>query len=188
MIKTVGSKIVKCQKNSDCLICKFTIFKGDYYFLKNYIKENELFATYEKYHLHCGYTLSDLTKEEKQIIENGLTIKNSYSNKSEKQVMKEIKDNLITLERNNKLSFVRVVTAKLFFGKKAYWIGKFGCSDYIIFLPNKTLFLEIKKPLTNFLNNSQKNFKKRINLLGYEYYIINNIIDYHKLINKYIIN
>ena len=180
-----GSKIRRCRKDDNCLICQERIKYGEFYFNRNYHKE--LCIVNEKYHICCANKLK-LTIEEYKLLDNSNKLIETDFNQSEKDLKHQIMNNLKILERNNKLSYIRILTAQLEINGKYCWVGKEGCSDLIIFFPNgKTFFLEIKKPSINSLQESQENFKKRINLLGFEFCLINNIIDYHVLINKYII-
>jgi len=181
----LGAKIAKCRKADNCSFCNKIINYGEFYFLIKYKKD--LNIIYEKYHIKCSKLLN-LTTQELNILASGEEKIEKDFNQSEKDLQQIIIRNLKRLEKQNKLSYIRILTAQLKINGKYCCVGKEGCSDLIIFFPNgKPLFLELKKPSVNSLQDSQEEFKKRINFLGYDYCLINNIIDYHSLINKYII-
>jgi hypothetical protein len=56
-----------------------------------------------------------------------------------------------------------------------------GASDLIVVLPNKILFVEIKTE-KGIQSENQKNFQKRIEVLGYEYHLIRSLEQFQKLI------
>ena len=67
-----------------------------------------------------------------------------------------------------------------------YLLGNKGFSDFILFLPNKVYFLEIKTP-TGVFRPEQKIFKQLITNLGYEYCIISSMEDLQQLLVHYLI-
>ena len=56
-----------------------------------------------------------------------------------------------------------------------------GASDLIVVLPNKILFVELKTE-KGIQSENQKDFQNRIELLGFEYYLIRSLDQFKKLI------
>jgi hypothetical protein len=56
-----------------------------------------------------------------------------------------------------------------------------GASDLIVVLPNKILFVELKTE-KGIQSDNQKDFQNRIELLGFEYYVIRSLEQFKQLI------
>lgn len=56
-----------------------------------------------------------------------------------------------------------------------------GVSDLIIIQPNKILFIEVKT-VTGKQSENQKKFQKKVELLGFEYYVVRSLEDFKALI------
>lgn len=56
-----------------------------------------------------------------------------------------------------------------------------GASDLIVILPNKILFVEVKTE-KGVQSDMQKDFDKRVNTLGFDYYIVRNLDQFKTLI------
>ena len=59
-----------------------------------------------------------------------------------------------------------------------------GVSDLVVHLPNKVLYIEVKLPL-GVQSDKQKDFQNRIEMLGFDYYIVRSLEDFNKIIAKY---
>jgi hypothetical protein len=62
-----------------------------------------------------------------------------------------------------------------------------GASDLIVILPNKVLFVEIKTE-KGVQSGNQKDFQNRIEVLGFEYYVIRSLEQFKNLIWQQINN
>ena len=56
-----------------------------------------------------------------------------------------------------------------------------GVSDLIVIIPNKIIFVELKKE-KGIQSEAQKEFQKRIELLGFEYYLIRSLNQFKFLV------
>lgn len=56
-----------------------------------------------------------------------------------------------------------------------------GASDLIVILPNKILFIEVKTE-KGVQSDMQKDFEKRVNTLGFDYYLVRNLEQFKTLI------
>jgi len=56
-----------------------------------------------------------------------------------------------------------------------------GASDLIVILPNKILFVEVKTE-KGVQSDMQKDFEKRVNTLGFDYYLVRNLDQFKTLI------
>jgi len=57
-----------------------------------------------------------------------------------------------------------------------------GASDLIILLPNKILFIEVKTE-KGVQSDNQKDFQKRVELLGFKYYLVRSLTEFKEIIN-----
>ena len=55
-----------------------------------------------------------------------------------------------------------------------------GVSDLIVLLPSKCLFIELKAE-KEIQSDVQKKFESKVNLLGFDYYLIRSIEEFEKL-------
>jgi hypothetical protein len=86
-----------------------------------------------------------------------------------------IKERLGYLENSKELYFIRNNTGATKVGARFFQFGRAGTSDFIIFMRGgRTIFLEAKAG-KNTLNDNQKEFKAKIEGLGYEYEVIKDI-------------
>ena len=58
-----------------------------------------------------------------------------------------------------------------------------GVSDLIVLLPSKCLFVELKIE-KGIQSEVQKKFESKVNLLGFDYFIIRSLEEFKKLIDK----
>ena len=61
--------------------------------------------------------------------------------------------------------------------------GKSGSSDIIIFMPNRTIFVEVKTEKGKQTDN-QIEFQNAITKLGYEYYIVRDLMEVDAIIKR----
>lgn len=61
-----------------------------------------------------------------------------------------------------------------------------GVSDLIVILPNKVLFFECKDDKGT-QSDSQKQFQKDVQNLGFEYHLVRSLEDFRKIIQKHVV-
>ena len=64
---------------------------------------------------------------------------------------------------------------------------KGGASDLIVLFPNRAIFCEVKTP-TGVQSETQKDFQKQVENLGFEYILVRSLLDFQNKINKYFNN
>lgn len=84
--------------------------------------------------------------------------------------------NCIAWFRNQKIGEIVPVPNEATYKNKTFVINK-GCSDLILFLPNRILFVELKVG-RNIQSLDQIKFQQRITQLGYEYHLIRTFEDF----------
>ena len=70
--------------------------------------------------------------------------------------------------------YIRNNTGARTIDKRFFKFGKVGLSDFIIFFPGQTVFLEVKK-LGGKQSAEQIEFQKKVEKIGYEYVVIDTI-------------
>jgi hypothetical protein len=58
-----------------------------------------------------------------------------------------------------------------------------GVSDLIVMMPNKVIFFEVKT-LIGKQSEKQKDFEKRVNILGFKYYLVRSLDDFQQCITQ----
>lgn len=58
---------------------------------------------------------------------------------------------------------------------------KAGASDFVFVMPNRAVFFEVKTP-TGTQSDSQKDFQKQVEALGFEYYLVRSLEQFKQIV------
>lgn len=182
---TEGSYIISGRKNWICEKCKKPIFNGKKHFAR--VKEvsepkkrsdGKLYTEkkYYRYHLKCALSLNNLSNKEINLIENPQKKQIDGKNLPESKIQTQIQQYLKKCQDKKLLTFLHVVNGMCSFKgvDHPYKFGNKGFSDFVVFLPNKIYFIEVKLPHGS-MSPDQVYFMQFISELGYSYQIVNSV-------------
>lgn len=114
-------------------------------------------------------------------------MKNKLPKAKESAIQKMIEDHLIKLERKEKIVFIKNNTGAFKTAHGAYVrFGKAGSPDFLIFLKaGQIIHLEVKSE-TGEQNDNQIKYQIKIEKLSHLYYIVRDLSEVEKILEKYI--
>lgn len=185
-----GSYIIYAKKTWKCEHCCQDISPTTKHFARviegeekiNSLKEKYTEKFYKRYHLNCALQLKDLSDKEQILLQHGKTVE-VKPKISEPQLQQKMVVFLKNKQDQGTLVFYHTYAGLINFpnSKHSYHLGNKGFADFIIFLPNKILFVEVKNK-TGVFNIDQVKFIQMINNLGYKYFIVDSLEGLDQLI------